>query len=58
MVPEKIVGLIDLPSNHTVDEAVEKLKGILRSKGITLFALSPPAPPLFMATPSLRALCG
>src|SRR6267143_1738692 len=32
-------GLIDLPSNHSVDETVEKLKGILQAKGVTLFAL-------------------
>jgi len=32
-------GLIDIPSNHSVEETVEKLKGILQAKGITLFAL-------------------
>jgi uncharacterized protein (DUF302 family) len=32
-------GIIDIPSNHSVDETVEKLKSILQSKGITLFAL-------------------
>ena len=32
-------GLIDVPSNHSVDEIVEKLKGILQAKGVTLFAL-------------------
>jgi uncharacterized protein (DUF302 family) len=32
-------GIVDVPSNHTVDETVEKLKSILQSKGITLFAL-------------------
>ena len=32
-------GIINTPSNHSVDETVEKLKGILRDKGITLFAL-------------------
>ena len=32
-------GLIDLPSNHSVEETVEKLTGILKAKGITLFAL-------------------
>lgn len=32
-------GLVDLPSNNSVDETVEKLKGILHEKGITLFAL-------------------
>jgi len=32
-------GIINRPSNHSVDETVEKLKGILQTKGVTLFAL-------------------
>ncbi|HTC94196.1 MAG TPA: DUF302 domain-containing protein [Terriglobales bacterium] len=32
-------GIIDTPSNHSVDETVERLKGILQAKGVTLFAL-------------------
>jgi uncharacterized protein (DUF302 family)/uncharacterized membrane protein YidH (DUF202 family) len=32
-------GIIDKPSKHSVDETVEKLKSILQSKGVTLFAL-------------------
>ena len=32
-------GIISKPSNHSVDETVEKLKGILQAKGVTLFAL-------------------
>jgi uncharacterized protein (DUF302 family)/uncharacterized membrane protein YidH (DUF202 family) len=32
-------GIIDTPSNHSVDQTVEKLKNILQSKGITLFTL-------------------
>jgi uncharacterized protein (DUF302 family) len=39
MTPHKGRGLVDLPSKHPVDETVEKLKGILQSKGVTLFAL-------------------
>ena len=31
-------GIVDRPSNHSVDEIVEKLKQILQSKGVTLFA--------------------
>jgi uncharacterized protein (DUF302 family) len=31
-------GIVDKPANHSVDETVEKLKGILQSKGVTLFA--------------------
>jgi uncharacterized protein (DUF302 family) len=32
-------GIVDVPSNHSVDETVEKVKNILQSKGITLFAV-------------------
>ena len=33
-------GIIDKPSNLSVDQTVEKLKNILQSKGVTLFALA------------------
>ncbi len=39
MAPNTDNGIIAIPSIHTVDQAVEKLKGILQSKGVTLFAL-------------------
>jgi uncharacterized protein (DUF302 family) len=39
MKPQGEDGLIDIPSNHSVDKTVEKLKGILQAKNITLFAL-------------------
>jgi uncharacterized protein (DUF302 family) len=32
-------GIVDVPSNHSVDETVERIKKILQTKGITLFAL-------------------
>ena len=32
-------GIATIPSNHSVDQTVEKLKGMLESKSITLFAL-------------------
>src|SRR5258706_15085786 len=32
-------GIINRPSNHSVDQTVEKLKNILQAKGVTLFAL-------------------
>ena len=32
-------GIINTFSNHSVDETVEKLKGILAAKGVALFAL-------------------
>jgi uncharacterized protein (DUF302 family) len=39
MLPDKGKGLIDMPSNHSLDETVKKLKGILEAKGIILFVL-------------------
>ncbi len=32
-------GIIDRPSNHSIDQTVDRLKNILQSKGITLFAM-------------------
>jgi uncharacterized protein (DUF302 family) len=32
-------GIIEASSKHSVDETVERLKAILHSKGVTLFAL-------------------
>jgi len=32
-------GIIRIPSKHSVDEVVEKLRGILQAKGVALFAL-------------------
>jgi len=39
MVPTAGNGIVNVPSNHSVDQTVEKLKGILQAKGVTLFAL-------------------
>ena len=36
---QKKNGIVDVPSNQSVDETVARLKNILQSKGITLFAL-------------------
>jgi len=36
---QKEEGIVKIPSHHSVDETVDKLKAILRSKGVTLFAL-------------------
>jgi len=36
---QKEEGLIKIPTRHSVDETVDKLKTILKSKGATLFAL-------------------
>jgi uncharacterized protein (DUF302 family) len=32
-------GIVNVQSNHSVDQTVEKLKGILQAKGVALFAL-------------------
>ena len=32
-------GLVDLPSKHSVDETLDKLRGILAGKNITLFTI-------------------
>jgi uncharacterized protein (DUF302 family) len=39
MAPIADNGIINKASNHSVDETVENLKGILQAKGVTLFAL-------------------
>jgi uncharacterized protein (DUF302 family)/uncharacterized membrane protein YidH (DUF202 family) len=39
MAPMADNGIINKASNHSVDETVQKLKSILHSKGVTLFAL-------------------
>ena len=32
-------GIVQIPSHHSVDETVQKLKDILQAKGVTLFAV-------------------
>jgi uncharacterized protein (DUF302 family) len=36
---QKEEGIVKIPSHHSVDETADKLKTILNSKGVTLFAL-------------------
>jgi len=36
---EKKNGIVTIPSKYSVDETVERLKNLLQSKGVTLFAL-------------------
>ena len=36
---QKEEGIVKIPSHRSVDETVDKLKAILQSKGVTLFAL-------------------
>ncbi len=39
MPPVSNKGIIDKPSNHSVEQTVDRLRNILESKGVTLFAL-------------------
>jgi uncharacterized protein (DUF302 family) len=39
MLPATSKGIIDKPSNHSVDQTVERLKNILQAKGVNLFVL-------------------
>lgn len=39
MMPGASNGIVDQPSKHSVDETVDRLKNILQSKGVTLFAV-------------------
>jgi uncharacterized protein (DUF302 family)/uncharacterized membrane protein YidH (DUF202 family) len=39
MTPTAENGIVSKPSTHSVDKTVEKLQGILKAKGVSLFAL-------------------
>ncbi len=39
MTPTDNKGIVDKPSNHSVEQSVNRLKNILRSRGVSLFAL-------------------
>lgn len=39
MAPTGDNGVVNIPSNHSVDQTVEKLEAMLRAKSVTLFAL-------------------
>ncbi len=39
MTPNRDSGIVNRQSNHTVDETVRKLEGMLQAKGVKLFAL-------------------
>jgi uncharacterized protein (DUF302 family) len=59
MAPGTSAGIIDKPSNHSVEQTVDKLKNILQSKGVTLFALidhSGEAEKIGMKMPSTKLL--
>ena len=59
MIVGKEAGIVTIPSNHSVDETVHRLKNILRSKEVTLFALidhSGEAAKVGMKMPSTKLL--
>src|SRR3984885_4462527 len=39
MKADDVAGLVSIASRHSVDDTVERLKGILQAKGVMLFAL-------------------
>jgi uncharacterized protein (DUF302 family) len=39
MSPADERGIVNVPSSHSVAESVDRLKGLLQARGITLFAL-------------------
>ena len=39
MTPAANRGIVDKPSKHTVEQTVDRLKNILQSKGVALFAV-------------------
>jgi len=39
MAPNTDNGIVNKRSNHSVDETLEKLKGILQAKGVTIFTI-------------------
>ena len=39
MIATPANGIVDIPSRHSVQETVERLKNILQAKGVMLFAL-------------------
>jgi len=39
MSPNSTTGIITIPTAHTVDQTVEKLKSLLQAKSVTLFAV-------------------
>jgi uncharacterized protein (DUF302 family) len=39
MAPDRDNGIVNITSNHSVDQTVEKLQAMLQAKGVALFAL-------------------
>jgi uncharacterized protein (DUF302 family) len=39
MTQGQVNGIVDIRSNHSADETVDRLEGILQAKGVTLFAM-------------------
>jgi uncharacterized protein (DUF302 family) len=39
MAPSEVTGIVEIPSNHSVDQTVEKLEDILKARGVQLFVI-------------------
>ena len=39
MAPAKVTGIVNVSSNHSVDQTVQKLEDILKAKGVQLFTI-------------------
>jgi uncharacterized protein (DUF302 family) len=39
MAPSEVTGIVEIPSNHSVDQTVQKLEGILKARGVQLFVI-------------------
>ena len=39
MAVSKLAGIVEIPSNHSVDQTAQKLEDLLKAKGVQLFAM-------------------
>jgi uncharacterized protein (DUF302 family) len=39
MAPDKVTGIVNVSSNHSVDQTVHKLKDLLKANGVQLFTI-------------------
>jgi uncharacterized protein (DUF302 family) len=39
MAPSKVTGIVEIPSNHSVNQTVQRLEDILKANGVQLFAM-------------------
>ena len=39
MAPSTVTGIVEIPSNNSVDQTMQRLEDILKAKGVQLFAM-------------------